>query len=185
MRIVAGRYRGRSLRTPDDLAVRPTADRTREALFNILAHSEHVELDGARVVDCFAGSGALGLEALSRGASHASFVDSHPDSLAALKDNIALLGEGANTAVFRCDATNPPAGQPCTLALLDAPYNSGLSGKCLQALARKGWLSPDALCVVEVAAKEDFTAPDGFTIVDERVYGAAKLVFVINKETSR
>lgn len=180
MRIIAGSHRGRRLAAPSGRVARPTADRTREALFNILAHSEHVELDGAVVVDCFAGSGALGLEALSRGAAHASFLESHPDSLAALTANIEALGETARSAIIKADAAKPPpAKAACTLALLDAPYHSALSGPCLLGLARQGWLAPGALCVVEVAAKEAFTAPEGFVPEDERVYGAAKLVFLI------
>lgn len=178
MRIVGGSHRGRRLAAPDGRVARPTADRAREALFNILAHSAHVTLEGAVVVDAFAGSGALGLEALSRGAAHATFLESHPASLAALKANVALLKEEGRSAVIRADATRPPpAKAPCTLALLDAPYNLDLSAPCLAALARAGWLVPGALAVVEVAAGEAFAAPEGFAVVDERTYGAARLVF--------
>lgn len=180
MRIVGGIHKGRRLDAPPGRVARPTADRTREALFNILAHSDLVELDGARVIDCFAGSGALGLEALSRGAAHATFVEQHADSLAALKANALLLKESERSSILRGDATKlPVATAPCTLALLDAPYNSTLSGPCLEALAAKGWLAADALAVVEVAAKEAFSPPPGFHIVDERTYGAARLVFVL------
>lgn len=180
MRIVAGSHRGRRLAAPPGRVARPTADRAREALFNILAHSPHVTLAGARVVDCFAGSGALGLEALSRGAAHACFLESHPGSLAACQANVETLGESARAKVIKADATRPPpAPAPCALALLDAPYHSGLSGPCLDGLARQGWLEEGALCVVEVAAKEAFAPPPGFTVVDERTYGAARLVFVV------
>lgn len=180
MRLVAGRHKGRRLAAPGGRVARPTADRTREALFNILAHSGHVELDGSVVVDCFAGSGALGLEALSRGAAHATFLDSHPESLAAIRANVATLGEAERAAIVKADATRPPpARQPCTLAFLDAPYHSGLSERCLEALARQGWLAPGALCVVEVAAKETVTAPAGFMVVDDRTYGAARLVLLL------
>ncbi|CAA7624624.1 16S rRNA (guanine(966)-N(2))-methyltransferase RsmD [Magnetospirillum sp. UT-4] len=178
MRIVGGRHRGRRLAAPAGGATRPTADRAREALFNILAHSPLVALDGAVVVDAFAGSGALGLEALSRGAAAVTFLDSHPAALAAIRDNLKSLGETAT--VLRADATRPPAAvAPCTLAFLDAPYGKGLSEPALAALAGAGWLAESALCVVEVAAAEDFTPPDGFTVVDERRYGAAKLVFAV------
>jgi 16S rRNA (guanine966-N2)-methyltransferase len=178
MRIVGGSLKGRRLAAPDGKVARPTADRAREALFNILAHSDRVELAGAVVVDCFAGSGALGFEALSRGAAEVTFIENHPDSLAAIKANLSMLGETAE--IVRGDATKPPPSRrPCTLAFLDAPYHSDLSASCLLALARQNWLAPEALCIVEVAAKEDFTAPDGFAAVDERVYGAAKLVFVV------
>jgi 16S rRNA (guanine966-N2)-methyltransferase len=178
MRIVGGSHKGRRLAAPPGRVARPTADRARESLFNILAHSEHVELDGALVVDAFAGSGALGLEALSRRAAHAWFIDSHPDSLAAIRANVAELRETERATIIRADATKPPrAAQACTLALVDAPYNLELSAPCLAALARQGWLAPAALAVVEVAAKEAFTPPDGFEVVDERTYGAARLVF--------
>ena len=178
MRIVGGSHKGRRLAAPPGRVARPTADRARESLFNILAHSPHVELDGALVVDSFAGSGALGLEALSRGAAHAWFLESHPDSLAAIRANVAELREGERATIIRADATKPPrATQACSLALLDAPYDLELSAPCLAALARAGWLAPEALAVVEVAAREAFTPPDGFEILDERTYGAARLVF--------
>ncbi|MGE5547727.1 MAG: 16S rRNA (guanine(966)-N(2))-methyltransferase RsmD [Solirubrobacterales bacterium] len=180
MRIVAGSHRGRRLAAPPGRVARPTADRTREAVFNILAHSAEVELDGAVVVDCFAGSGALGLEALSRGAAHAYFIEQNAQSLAALKANIEALGEDARARAFRADAARPPpAPGRCTLAFLDAPYHSDLSGPCLEALARAGWLAAGALAVVEVAADEDFAAPEGFEAVDERRYGAAKVIFAV------
>ena len=179
MRIVGGRHKGRTLTAPDGRVARPTADRARQALFNILAHTDLVALDGAVVVDCFAGSGALGLEALSRGAAHVTFVESHPDSLAAIRANLAALKEQAD--IVRADAAKvPPAKRPCTLALLDAPYHSGLSVPCLTALAAQDWLAEDALAVVEVAAKEAFIPPPGFEIVDQRLYGAARLIFLIH-----
>lgn len=180
MRIVGGAHKGRRLAAPPGMVARPTADRTREALFNILAHSGHVELDGAMVVDCFAGSGALGLEALSRGAATAFFMESHRESLAALTANVESLREQARATILRTDATRPPlAKAACTLAFLDAPYGSGLSNPCLESLARQSWLAPQALVVVEVAADEAFTPPAGFDPVDERRYGAAKLVFLV------
>lgn len=180
MRIVGGSHKGRRLTAPDGRIARPTADRAREALFNILAHSPHVDLDGAVVVDAFAGSGALGLEALSRGAAHVTFLESHPASLSAIKANVAMLKEEGRTAILRADATKPPhAKVPCTLALLDAPYDQGLSALCLAALAQGNWLARGAFSVVEVGAKEIFAPPDGFTIVDERTYGAARLVFAV------
>jgi len=180
MRLVAGRHKGRRLTAPPGRIARPTADRVRQALFDILAHTDLVELDGAVVVDAFAGSGALGLEALSRGADRASFLELHPESLAALHANIAALGEESRTKVIRADAARPPAAPaPCTLALLDPPYHSGLAGPCLAGLAARGWLADQALVVVELAADEDFAAPAGFDVVDSRRHGAAKLVFVV------
>jgi 16S rRNA (guanine966-N2)-methyltransferase len=179
MRIVAGRHRGRRLAAPAGSIARPTADRARQALFNILAHADGLTLAGARVVDSFAGTGALGLEALSQGAAHACFIERHPAALAALEANIAALGEAERTTIIRADATRPPAAaQACTLALLDPPYHSDLAGPCLTALAGGGWLADGALAVVEVAAREPFAPPAGFAIVDERSYGAARLVFL-------
>lgn len=179
MRIVGGSHKGRRLAAPDGRVTRPTADRARESLFNILAHSALVTLAGAHVVDAFAGSGALGLEALSRGADHVWFMENHHGALATLKTNIAALGEETRATVVRADATKPPpAVQPCSLALLDAPYDKGLSAACLSALAERGWLAPGALAVVEVAAREALPPPPGFALEDERTYGAARLVFL-------
>lgn len=179
MRIVAGRHRGRVLVPPPGRTARPTADRTREALFNILTHGEGIDLDGAAVVDAFAGTGALGLEALSRGAAHVTFIDNHPAALKVIAANAESLGETAQVTLLARDACNPPpAPRPCSLALLDPPYGSGLAGPCLTALAAAGWLTAGAVCVVEVAAKEDVAAPEGFEATDQRSYGAAKLVFL-------
>jgi len=180
MRIVAGRNRGRPLVAPEGRLARPTADRARQALFNILTHSPLVELEGARVVDCFAGTGALGLEALSQGARHASFIDNNPAALAALAANIASLGEGGRSTILRGDATRPPPPvHPCQLALLDPPYHSDLAGPCLTALVEAGWLESGSLAVVEVARDEELTPPEGFVIEDQRVYGAARLLFLV------
>lgn len=179
MRIVGGSHKGRRLTAPDGRGTRPTSDRARESLFNILAHSPLVELDGARVVDAFAGSGALGLEALSRGAEHAWFIERDHAALAAIRANVAELRVDGQATILRTDATKPPeAPQACTLALLDAPYDKELSAPCLTALAAKGWLAPGALAVVEVAAREALPVPAGFTVEDERTYGAARVVFL-------
>jgi 16S rRNA (guanine966-N2)-methyltransferase len=183
MRIIAGRHRGRPLAAPAGEAVRPTSDRAREALFNILAHgtlaTSGPAYAGARVLDGFAGTGAFGLEALSRGAAFAVFIENSRTALAALRQNIAALGEDARTQIVAADATVPPrAHAPCDLVFLDPPYHEGLGGPALAALAASGWIAPDALCIVEVAAKEPFEAPPGFTVIDERRYGAARLVFL-------
>lgn len=177
MRIVGGRHKGRPLTAPAGRDTRPTADRAREALFNVLAHGYGVDLPRTAVLDVFAGSGALGLEALSRGARSVCFIDSAAAALQAIRDNLQRLGEDA--PVLRADATRPPpAHQACGLVLLDPPYGSGLAGPALAALAARGWLSDDALCVVEIAAREDFTPPENFAIQEERNYGAARLVFL-------
>jgi len=180
MRLIAGKHRGRRLTPPPGLDTRPTADRARQALFNILSHGRWVDVDGARVVDVFAGSGALGLEALSRGAAHVTFVDQHAAAIAAIRQNVELLREQDACTILRHDATRlPVAPQPCDLALLDAPYQMTLSVPCLLSLQSQGWLAPHALTVIEVAAKEEFIAPSGFQIEDERIYGAARFVFLI------
>ncbi|CUW37411.1 putative Ribosomal RNA small subunit methyltransferase D [Magnetospirillum sp. XM-1] len=180
MRIVAGLHKGRRLEAPSGRDTRPTADRVRQALFDILVHSDLVEMEDARVVDAFAGSGALGLEALSRGAAHACFLELAAQPLAAVYANVKALREEERTKVIRADAAKPPvAPHACTLAFLDPPYHSGLAAPCLEGLAAKGWLEEGALAVVEVAADEAFTPPAGFEIADERPRGAARLVFVV------
>jgi len=183
MRIVGGRHRGRRLLAPPGEAVRPTSDRAREALFNILSHGKYATAGppfaGARVLDAFAGTAAVGLEALSRGASAAVFIERDPAALDALRRNIASLGEAGRASVLAIDATQPPrSAEPCALAFLDPPYQSGLAAPALAALAEAGWLGRLALAVVELAAREAFAAPAGFSLIEERVYGAARLVFL-------
>jgi 16S rRNA (guanine966-N2)-methyltransferase len=183
MRIVAGRHRGRRLLAPPGETVRPTSDRAREALFNIVSHGKFagagVPFAQKAVLDAFAGTGALGLEALSRGAAGAVFIEQDREALAILRKNIEALGEGARARVVPGDATRPPrATSACAVVFLDPPYRSGFADPALAALAAAGWLAPDALAVVELAAREDFTLPAGFTLLEERVYGAARLVFL-------
>lgn len=189
MRIVGGRHRGRPLSAPEGLDVRPTADRTREALFNILEHGKFSAdgtspIRGAHVLDAFAGTGALGFEALSRGAERLVCMDSQAAAVAAIRANARALNEVARVTIFQCDATKPPrpptgpAGAPCSLVFLDPPYQSGLGPPALAVLADAGWIAPGAVCVLEVERSEHGSAPEGFTIVDERRYGKAKLVFL-------
>jgi 16S rRNA (guanine966-N2)-methyltransferase len=179
MRLVAGRFKGRVLAAPEGMTTRPTADRVRESLFNILAHGEP-ELRGARVADIFAGSGALGLEALSRGAGHVTFFETAPGALGVIAANVKKLGCEKEVSVLRQDAIKPPkANEPCQFLLLDPPYKSGLAATALVALAAQGWIAPDARIIVEVAAGETFSSPlVDFPIKDERKYGAARLVFL-------
>jgi 16S rRNA (guanine966-N2)-methyltransferase len=162
--------------------VRPTSDRAREALFNILSHGtlagDGGPFEGA-VLDAFAGTGALGLEALSRGAAEAVFIEQDRDALAILRRNIDALGESARVRIVPGDATRPPrAAAQCAVVFLDPPYRSGLAVTALQALSAAGWLAPQSLAVVELAAREELLPPRGFTLLDERVYGAARLVFL-------
>ncbi len=184
LRIVGGRHRGRALATPEGLATRPTSSRAREALFNILTHANWREdgispLVGARVLDAFAGSGALGIEALSRGAAQATFFDIDPTAVKLIGENLRKLGEASAAKVVRADATRPPpAREPCDLAFLDPPYRSGQAAPALTALAEAGWLGHDAVVTVELAGTEDLLPPAGFDAIDERRYGAAKIVIL-------
>ena len=183
LRIVGGVHRGRRLIAPPGEAVRPTSDRAREALFNILSHGRFaasgLPFAGRPVLDAFAGTGALGLEALSRGASAAVFIENGREALAALRRNIAAFGEEDRAHIISGDATRPPrAAMVCTAAFLDPPYRSGLAAPALSALVVAGWLMPGALVVVEVAAREELPLPAGFAGLDERVYGAARVVFL-------
>ena len=185
MRIVGGIWRGRRLEAGKDDRIRPTSDRSREALFNILGHGSDYRTasgplpQGVTVLDAFAGTGALGLEALSRGAAHALFLDNHPDSIRLIRRHLGTLDAEDRASIIQRDATQPgPAPRPCQLALLDPPYGSGLAAPALAALARQGWLSPDAVAVVEVASGEALDAIEGFVTLDERRYGKAKLVFL-------
>ena len=184
LKIVGGKHRGRSIATPEGQTTRPTASRAREALFNILMHANWTS-DGtsplieARVLDAFAGSGALGLEALSRGASHATFLDSDPAAIKLIGENIRKLGEAGAAKVIRADATRPPPSrEPCDLVFLDPPYRSGLATPALAALAEAGWLKPGAIATVELANAEDLVTPPRFEAIDERRYGAAKIVIL-------
>lgn len=184
MRVTGGKHRGRRIEALPGLDVRPTAIKARQALFNILAHSPkllaHPPLPAlARVVDVFAGTGALGFEALSRGASHVTFIDNDGAALDLIRRNAAHLGEAEQVSVLRRDATQPGrAPSACGLAFLDPPYGSGLAGPALAALENEGWFRPGAIAVVEIGANEDFAPPEGFAIVDVRAYGAAKVVIV-------
>lgn len=183
MRIVGGTHRGRKLAAPEGREVRPTSDRARESVFNILEHRLEGGLRGRTVLDAFAGTGGYGLEALSRGAAHVTFIDNAPASLAAIRANIRALGVERTATVLNQDATRPAppppaAGAPCSVAFVDPPYLQDLAAPALAALAQRGWLAPDALAVVEVGKKEPFPAPPGFDLLDERVYGAARIVFL-------
>lgn len=181
MRIVGGSLRGRRLAAPPGAAIRPTADRAREALFNILAHGPLLgaPLAGLAMLDLFAGTGAVACEALSRGAASATLIDSDPRALDCARANLAALGLAERARVLQADATRlPAAAGRVRFAYLDPPYRSGLAGPALASLGAGGWLDAGALAAVELAAREDFAPPEGFTLRDERRYGAARLVFL-------
>lgn len=181
MRIVGGTYRGRSLATPDHDGLRPTSDRVRESVFNILAHGvDDFALEGARVIDLFAGTGALGIEAISRGAAYGLFVEEAPQARALIRTNVEALGLTGVTRIFRRDATDlGPAGnmEPYALAFLDPPYGRGLGEKALVALRDGKWLTDGAVVVFEERADTVIALPAGFTEIDRRTWGDTQVVF--------
>ncbi len=173
MRIVAGAWKGRNLAAPAGNATRPTADRARQALFDMLFHAPWGGRDlvvGAQVLDGFAGTGALGLEALSRGAAHGHFFETDPGALAALRSNIASFRAHAT---IHGDASKPPRGKACSLAFLDPPYASDLLEPAVAALRRQGWLADGTILVTETARSDE--PPEFGEPLDERVYGAARV----------
>jgi 16S rRNA (guanine966-N2)-methyltransferase len=181
MRVVGGRLRSRPLAGPKSASLRPTADRLREALFNILTHAYGDPVNGARVLDLFAGTGALGIEAISRGASYALFVDEGVEARALLRENIESLGLGGVTRIFRRDATKlGPVHplEPFSLVFADPPYGKGLAEKALASARDGGWLTPQALVVVEEAANAGFVAPEGFEELERRKYDDTEFVFL-------
>jgi 16S rRNA (guanine966-N2)-methyltransferase len=181
MRIVGGRLGGRTLLAPKSQAIRPTADRLREALFNILTHSYGDPVEGARVLDLFAGTGALGIEAASRGAAFVLFVDDGAEARALIRQNVEALGLGGITRIFRRDATRlGPVHplEPFSLAFLDPPYGQGLAERALVSAHDGGWLVPEALIVVEEAVEAKFAAPEGFDEFERRAFGDSELIFL-------
>ena len=181
MRIVGGRLRGRALAAPKSQAIRPTADRLRESLFNILLHAYGDPISGTRVLDLFAGTGALGIEAASRGAAFVLFIDESAEARALLRENVAALGLGGVSRIFRRDATKLGPAHPLppfSLVFLDPPYGRGLATPALAAARGGGWLAPEALIVVEEAVKPAFVAPEGFTELERRRYDDTELIFL-------
>ena len=181
MRIVGGRLGGRTLATPKSQNVRPTSERLRESLFNILAHGYDDALTGTRVLDLFAGTGALGLEAMSRGAAFALFIDDGAEARALMRQNVEALGLGGITRIFRRDATRLGAvhpNQPFGLVFIDPPYRKRLAEKSLVSLQGGGWLRPDALVIVEEAVDAGFAAPHGYIEIERRRYDDTEFTFL-------
>ena len=181
MRIVGGEFRGRPLAAPHSNAIRPTTDRTREAVFNVLAHRFPDRLEGKRVLDLFAGTGALGLEALSRGASYAVFIEESAEGRGLVRTNVEAFGLTGRTKIFRRDATS--LGEigtvtPFDLIFADPPYGKGMGEQALLSARQGGWLNPGALCVVEEVASASFQLGQGFSIIDERSYGETVMRFI-------
>ena len=180
MRIVGGRFRGRALKGPASDAIRPTSDRLRETIFNILAHGYDDPVEGARVLDLFAGTGAMGLEALSRGAAFALFVDDSAAARGLIRENVETLGVGGQSRLFRRDATRmggAAPNEPFSLVFCDPPYGKGLAERALASCAAGGWLMDDALVVVEEAGGAPLKWPEGFALVEARDYGEAQVAF--------
>lgn len=180
LKIIAGKHRGRNIETAPSKDIRPTTGFAREGMFNILMHGrfagENTPLVGKRVVDLFCGSGALGFEALSRGAAHVTFIDQNPKALELVKKTASIIGETINSAFIRSDSTHvPKAVFPCSLAFVDPPYDKGLAVKGLESLAQGGWLEGGAIVVVEQSKKEQLIPPAAFTLLDERTYGIAQI----------
>jgi len=181
MRIVGGRLGGRILTAPRSQNVRPTSDRLRESLFNILAHGYGDPVTGARVLDLFAGTGALGLEAMSRGAAFALLIDDGAEARALIRQNVEALGLGGVTRIFRRDATRLGAvhpNAPFGLVFLDPPYRKGLAETSLASLRDGGWLAPGALVIAEEAADAGFAAPQGYAEIERRRYDDTEFTFL-------
>ena len=181
MRIVGGAFRGRVLAVPKGDGLRPTSDRTREAVFNILAHGiDGFSIEAMRVLDLFSGTGALGLEAISRGAAYCLFVEEAASARALIRTNVEALGLTGITRIYRRDATTlGPAGThlPFGLVLLDPPYGEGLAEKALTAARDGNWLAPGAIAVIEERQSAAFTLPAGYALLDHRDYGDTQVVF--------
>lgn len=184
LRIIAGKHRGRKIFMKEGKDIRPTGSRAREGIFNILLHGRFSGVDNSplvdkRVVDLFCGSGALGLEALSRGAAHVTFVDQSSESIALVKQNAEHFGETPNVKFVRSDSSSlPPAPQKFSLAFMDPPYKTELATKALESLHKNKWLEDDAVVVVEVSKTQEITPPEGYDVFDMRDYGNNRIYFL-------
>jgi 16S rRNA (guanine966-N2)-methyltransferase len=174
VRVVGGDFRGRPLASPRTDAIRPTTDRVREAMFNVIAHAYPDRLEGARVLDLFGGTGALGLEALSRGASYCIFMEESAEGRGLIRDNVEAFGLQGRTKIFRRDATalgTVGTITPFNLVFADPPYGKGLGERALKSALEGGWLQDDALVVAEEMLSTPFQPPAGFRLLDRREYG--------------
>lgn len=181
MRIIGGRLKGRVLQGPSDSEIRPTSDRLRETIFNILAHAYDDPVTDAAVIDLFAGTGAMGLEALSRGARKSLFVEAAAKARALIRANVDALGLGGATRIFRRDACKlgqAPPGERFSLAFLDPPYGQHLAEEALIALRDGGWLMPDALILIEEGLDAEFSLPTGYRPHETRTYGDTKIAIL-------
>lgn len=180
MRIVAGRFRGRAIAAPSSWAIRPTSDRLRETIFNMLAHGHGDPVTGGRVLDLFAGTGAMGLEALSRGASFCLFIDQGAEARSLMRSSIEKLGCAGQARIFRRDATKLGAAKslaPFSLVFCDPPYGRGLAEAALASALAGGWIAPDASIVVEESADCTFTFPSRLIETERRMQGDTMIAF--------
>jgi 16S rRNA (guanine966-N2)-methyltransferase len=174
MRIIAGKYKSRRLISPPTSSTRPTSDRARESIFNIIKSLKPEIYEGAYVLDAFAGSGALGLEALSRGASQVTFMEKNPQTAQTIKANIAHLSAESQCTIMITDATKPPKTlSSMTLVFLDPPYDQIVEDICLEALLQQGWIDNETLIILETSTKREVKLPQNAALIDQRRYGAA------------
>ncbi|WP_417666653.1 16S rRNA (guanine(966)-N(2))-methyltransferase RsmD [Roseibium sp.] len=181
MRIVAGRFKGTAIAAPKTQSTRPTSDRLRETIFNILAHGLDFDLEGARVLDLFAGSGALGFEAISRGARHCTFIEEGAEARGVIRRNMETLGLNGAAKIFRRDATRLGSVgtiEPFDLLFADPPYDKGFGEKALSSSLAGGWLKPGAICVLEERVSASIEIPDGFAELDRRNVGDSQVIFL-------
>ena len=178
-RIIAGRFKGRRMEVPTGRDIRPTTDRMRERLFSMLMHSRYPDMDGANVADLFAGTGALGLEALSRGAAHVTFAEKARASLDCLKGNIETLGVKDDVSILPVDASKLPSAKArFDFIFMDPPYRMGLVRPTLDALLQGGWLAKDGVIICELATDDDTVLPENLEVIDERSQGQQRLLFL-------
>lgn len=181
MRIVAGRLKGAALKSPKSQVTRPTSDRLRETIFNILAHGVGFNLVGVRVLDLFAGTGAMGFEAISRGARHCTFVEVAAEARGVIRSNMESFGLNGAAKILRRDATQlgaPGTIQPFDLVFADPPYDKGLGERALASAAGSGWLARGAVCVLEERAATEIVLQEGWVELDRRVAGDSQIVFL-------
>jgi len=180
MRIIAGKHRGRNINVPEGKSVRPTTDRMRERVFSMLQHHRYPALLGARVADLYAGTGALGLEALSRGAGHATFVEKTQSTFSCLKKNVAALKEEDNTSLMKISARALSfANEPYDIIFMDPPYHKNMVEPTLYCLLERDWLAEDGLVIAELAVDDELTLPDALKIVDDRKQGQQRILFMM------
>lgn len=181
MRIVAGRFKGTQLATPKSDATRPTSDRLRETVFNILAHGIGLDLEDIRVLDLFAGTGALGFEAISRGARHCTFIEEAVEARGVIRRNMETMGLNGVAKILRRDATRlGEAGtiEPFDLVFADPPYGKGLGEKALASAVSGGWIKSGTICVLEERSNVTIELPEGFEELDRRMAGDSQVVFL-------